>query len=117
MKFSGSVGFWEKDVETKPGVYQSCIIEKPYTGDVYRFGRKWDSAGNEQQNDNFNISNQISILSDLYMRENWPSIKYVKWNGVKWKVGNVNIDYPRITMDIGGIYHGKEPVKSPSATS
>lgn len=108
MKFSGSVGFWSEDVEVSPGVYRPAIIEKPYTGDVYRFGQRWQTGMSNHQNDDFNISNQISILADLYMRENWPSIKYVRWNGVKWKVSNIDVDYPRIKIDIGGVYNGKE---------
>lgn len=106
MKFYGQVGFWEDDVETKPGVWKpASIVEKTYSGDVNRNTRKFQSSDGNQ-NGEFAITNQISILGDLYIRQNWPSIKYIIWNGTKWKVTNVDVNYPRIVLDIGGVYNG-----------
>lgn len=108
MKFAGRIGFWEKDRETKPGVYRPRIVEKTYIGDVLRNVRRFQTAEN-QQNDNLVVSNRISIFSDLYMRNNWSSIKYVLWNRVKWKVTSVDIgSYPRVILDLGGVYNGEE---------
>lgn len=109
MKFYGVVGFWIKETEVNPGVWKSQILERPYTGDILRNNRKFQSA--DQQNDNFTISNQISILADLYARENLNSIRYVVWNRVAWKVSSVEINYPRITLELGGVYNGERPVE------
>lgn len=107
MKFSGRVGFWIKDVETKPGVYKPEIVEKSYTGDIQRNTRRFQSAEN-QQNENLKITNRISIISDLYMQKNWPSVKYVLWNNVKWNVSSVDLSsYPRVILELGGVYNGK----------
>lgn len=107
MKFSGKVGFWLEDVETKPGVYKPQIVEKPYTGDVLRNTRRFQTAEN-QQNENLKVTNRLSIISDLYMQKNWGSIKYVLWNGVNWSVTSVDISsYPRVILDLGGVYNGK----------
>lgn len=107
MKFSGKIGFWEKDIETKPGVYKSMIVEKAYVGDVMRSNRRFQTAQN-QQNENLVISNQISVISDLYMQQNWGSIKYVLWNNVRFKVSSVDIgSFPRIILELGGVYNGK----------
>lgn len=106
MKFVGKVGFWEEEVEVKPGVFRSDIVEKTYTGEVYRNKRRFQS-GENQQNENLVINNQISILSDLYARNNWGSIRYVIWNGVKWKVTSIEVAHPRLILEIGGIYNGK----------
>lgn len=107
MKFSGKVGFWKKDVETKPGVYKSNIVEKNYTGDVLKNIRRFQPAEN-QQNENLRVNNQLSIISDLYMQQNWASIKYVVWNGSKWSVSSVDIgSYPRVILELGGVYNGK----------
>lgn len=107
MKFSGRVGFWINDVEVKPGVYKNRTIEKPYTGDVLKNVRNFQSAEN-QINDNLRVNNRLSIISDLYMQKNWASIKYVLWNGVKWKVSSVDIgSYPRVILELGGVYNGK----------
>lgn len=105
MKFYGMVGFWTEDVETKPGVYQSLITERPYTGDVSTNRRNWQNGGN--QNDTLTVNNQISILADMFMQQNWQSIKYVTWNGMKVKASSVTVDYPRITIELGGEYHGE----------
>lgn len=104
MKFSGKVGFWEEDVEVSPGIYKPSCIEKLYTGDVCRDNRRFQSS--DSQNDTFTVNNQISILGDLYAYTNWPSIKYVNWNGIKWKVNSVEVNYPRLTLEIGGVYNG-----------
>lgn len=107
MKFSGKVGFWIKDAEVKPGVYKPDIVEKNYTGDVLRNSRRFQPAEN-QQNDNLRIVNRLSIISDLYIQKNWPSIKYVTWNEVKWSVTSVDvISYPRVILELGGVYNGK----------
>ena len=109
MKFSGKIGFWIKDVEIKPGVFQPQIIEKNYTGDVLRNIRRFQSVEN-QQNENLAVNNKLSIISDLYLQQNWGSIKYVSWNGVNWQVSSVDIgSFPRIVLELGGVYNGKTP--------
>ena len=109
MKFSGKVGFWIKDVEIKPGVFKPQIIEKNYTGDVLRNIRRFQSVEN-QQNENLAVNNKLSIISDLYLQQNWGSIKYVSWNGVNWQVSSVDIgSFPRIVLELGGVYNGKTP--------
>lgn len=111
MKFSGTVGFWIKDVETKPGVYKPQIEEKRYTGDVMTNSRRFQSAEN-QQNENLIITNRLSIISDLYMQKNWGSIKYVYWNNVRWCVSSVDVSsYPRIILELGGVYNGKSSTR------
>lgn len=113
MKFSGKVGFWKGNSETEvsPGVYRSGIIERPYVGDVLEDYRSW--SNDEMQNSQFKIGNRITILSDLYARRNWTSIKYVEWNNVKFNVTGVIVGYPKITLEInGGIYNGEGPIKS-----
>lgn len=108
MKFSGKVGFYTQEYkETKPGVYEPEIVEKPYTGDVLRDQRRFQPVEN-QQNENLIISNRISIISDLYMKQNWASVRYVIWNGAKWKVNSIDVSqYPRVLMDLGGVYNGE----------
>lgn len=100
MKFSGEIGFWKEDVEVHPGIWKPEIIERHYTGDVLRNRRSFQ--GPNDQNETFTIANRISILGDLYARENWPSIRYIFWKGTKWKVTSVEEDFPRLLLEIGG---------------
>lgn len=104
MKFYGKVGFWEGSVEVKPGIFKSRIIERPYTGDVSWNNRHFQTS--ENQNDDISLNNQISILSDLYSKKNFASIRYVVWNDIKWRVTNVEVNYPRLVLTIGGVYNG-----------
>lgn len=106
MKFSGIVGFWEEEVEVSPGVWQPKRIERKYIGELLRNNRVLQRS--DTQSKNLTINNQISILSDLYARQNWHSISYVIWNGVKWDVDSVDVDYPRLTLTLGGIHHDNE---------
>ncbi len=108
MKFAGKVGFWITADETKPGIFKDHMVEKYYTGDVTRAYHKWDSRS-EATTDDFSLNNQISILGDLFAQENWPSIKYVLWNGVRWKVKTVGISFPRLTLEVGGPWNGQVP--------
>lgn len=108
MKFSGIIGFWDKDVEVRPGVYKPNVIEKQYTGDVLQNQRSFQPV-NDQPNDDLTINNRISIVADLYMQEHWPSIKYVIWKGSKWKVKMIDVGYPRLTLTIGGLYNENSP--------
>lgn len=106
MKFSGEIGFWLGDEEVKPDVWKPKILEKHYTGDVLRNRRNFQ--GSNDQNKTFTISNQISILADLYARENWHSIRYICWKGTKWEVNSVEENYPRLTLEIGGEWNENE---------
>lgn len=104
MKFYGTIGFWDGSSEIKPGVYKPTIIEKLYSGNVNWNNRHFQPS--ENQNDDIRLNNQISILSDLYAQQNFSSIRYVVLNGVKWRVTNVEVNYPRLVLTIGGVYNG-----------
>lgn len=105
MKFSGIVGFVLDEVDVSLGTYKPQVEERQYKGDVRRNTRR--NVSTDYQNSDVEISNQISILSDLYSQQNWNSIKYVIWNGVKWSVTNIDLsDYPRLILDLGGVYNG-----------
>lgn len=108
MKFAGKVGFWVDDVEVKPGIHRSEMIERPYVGDVTRSYHKWE-AQTMSTDDNLRLNNQITILADLYARQNWGSIKYVVWSGVRWKVNTIQVSFPRLTLEIGGVWNGETP--------
>lgn len=105
MKFCGKVGFWDglAEEETAPGVYRPAIVEKSYFGEIERNYQKNQSG--EFQNDNFTISNSVRILADLYLQNNWNSVRYVEWGGTKWKVNTIEVGYPSIKMELGGVYN------------
>ena len=103
-KFYGSVGFADT-VETKPDVFENVITERDYQGDIFKIHRKLVSA--DHLNDDIIASIKISILADPFAYNHFHTIKYVSWMGANWKVTNVEVEYPRLIMEIGGVYNGQ----------
>ena len=106
-KFYGQIGFVQTvEYPADSGIWIDQATERTYYGDVNRAVRKWETA--QKINDNINISNEISILSDPYVTQNIAWIRYVNWNGTKWKVSSVEVQYPRLILSIGGVYNGEQ---------
>ena len=104
MKWFGAIGYAEQ-VETKPGVWKEEITEREYFGDMTRINRRLQSAN--QVNDNIDISNEISIVSDPYANENFHSMRYATYMGTKWKITSVEVQYPRLILSLGGVWNGE----------
>ena len=102
-KFYGAIGFAES-VETRPGVHMEQIVERKYFGDLIRNTRRLQSA--DQLNDNINIANEISIVADPYANEHFYEMRYIEFQGAKWKVSNVEVKFPRLILTVGGLYNG-----------
>ncbi len=102
-KFYGNIGF-VKTVETSPDIWETVETVKRYRGDLVRNQRRWED--NESVNEDLTISNEISIVADKFAYENIDAMKWVEVMGAKWKVNSVTIDYPRITLTVGGVYNG-----------
>lgn len=103
MKWFGVIGY-AKTVETTPGVWEEQITERKYFGDVTRNARRLQTT--DQVNDNVDISNEISVVSDPYALQNFHAIRYAEWMGTKWKISNVDVQYPRLTLSLGGVWNG-----------
>lgn len=102
-KYFGMIGF-EHSAETKPGVWTEEIVERPYYGELYKNTRRLQEAS--QVNDNVTIGNELSIIADPYAVENFHSMRYASFMGTKWNVTSVDVQYPRLTLTLGGIYNG-----------
>lgn len=102
-KWFGTIGY-AIDEETRPGVWEKKITERQYYGDLIRNTRKLESSG--QVNDNVIIADDISIISDPYAVEHFHSMLYAECFGSKWKILSVDVQYPRLTLTLGGLYNG-----------
>ena len=102
-KFYGNIGYAEQ-VEVRPGVWDEQIVERPYYGDLMRNTNVNQSPTGV--NPNINISNNISVVADLYATKNTQYMRYVEFMGAKWQITNIEIQYPRIILTVGGIYNG-----------
>jgi len=103
-KYYGTIGYGIT-VETAPGVWKEQITERQYYGDVNRFSRRWEPR--DQVNDDLNINNEISIVADPFAYEHFATMRYIEWMGVKWKITTVEVQYPRLILNIGGVYNGE----------
>lgn len=103
-KFYGPIGYAISE-ETAPGVWTDRIIERNYYGDVLK-NYEHTSPGNSI-NDDVNIRNSLSIVSDPFAIQHFHTIKYVKWLGAAWKVSSAEVQYPRLILTIGGVYNGE----------
>ena len=104
-KFYGKIGYVLTE-ETIPGVYTNNVIERFYRGDVIRINRRWDTG--EKVNEDVDVSNEISILSDPFAERHFHLIRYVEWAGTLWKVKSVTVERPRLRLTIGGVYNGQQ---------
>lgn len=101
-KYSGKIGFMST-IETEPGVWEETIVERSYRGDVVRNNSRYQQG--MSTNDNIVVNNSISIVSDPFTNENFQHIRYVTFMKNKWKVSNIEIEYPRIILTLGGSYN------------
>ncbi len=104
-KWYGKVGFSET-TETSPGVWEEEITERPYYGDIVRNHKRWESG--ENLNDNISLQNELSIVSDPYAVQNFHCIRYAEFMGTKWRVTAVDVQYPRLSLSLGGVYNGPQ---------
>lgn len=101
-KYYGKIGYAITE-ETTPGVWEEKIVERYYYGDVIKNFKRYQNS--DHLNDNINISNRLSIIADPFAYNNFINIRYVKWLGSKWKIESAEVDYPRLLLDIGGVYN------------
>lgn len=102
-KFHGFIGF-STFAETAPGVHEEQIVEQEYTGEFLRDAKRWGST--EYLNDNLSLTSRVSVIADPFALDNIAAVRYVKWNGVKWKVGSIEHQRPRLILQLGEVYNG-----------
>lgn len=100
-RYYGNIGF-AIQTETKPGIWEDSIEERPYKGEVIRNGRRYENG--EGINDNFTITNSFSIISDAFLYSHIPAMRYLEYLGSKFKIVSVDIDRPRVILSVGGVY-------------
>ena len=108
-KWSGKIGFMLPEVEVRPGVWKpESVIEKQYRGDLTKDFRRTNSTS-DSVNDNITLNNQLSIVANPFVMENFYAIRYVIHMGVAWKVTSIDSSQrPRLVLTLGGVYNGKQ---------
>lgn len=103
-KWFGKIGYAVTS-ETRPGIWEEVIIERNYYGDMTRNSRRLQATS--QVNDDININNELSIISDPYAMNSFHAMRYAEFMGTKWKITNVEVQYPRLILSLGGLYNGE----------
>lgn len=106
-KFCGMVGFGITEEDpAQTGVWTERIVLRRYRGDVVRAIRRRENG--EGINDNVTVDNSISIVADTFACEHLNAIRFVVWNGIRWKVNSIELQRPRMILSVGGVYNGPE---------
>lgn len=103
-KFYGKVGYVES-INKGDGIFENIPTEHSYYGDIINISKRWQTT--ENLNDDIRLEQTVSIIADQYAWDNYYKIRYVIIDGAAWRVTNVTVSRPRMTLFIGGIYNGK----------
>lgn len=102
-KFCGLIGY-QVTVEIEPGIYEEQYVVNQYYGDIIRNTRRLQD--NSKVNPDVTISNQFSIVADPFANQHFHEMRYIECMGVKWKITEVEVQYPRLILTVGGLYNG-----------
>ena len=105
-KWCGKIVFAE-NVEQEPGVWVLRITERTYYGELV--SNRWKRQNSGNVNDDLRILNDISIVADPYATEPYSQIVYAELDGVKWRVTDCDVQYPRLILTMGGVWNGESP--------
>ncbi len=101
MKWYGDIAF-SNQVETEPDVIEEKLITRKFMGDITRAHNNNDA--NSNINIDVSISNQLSVLMDPFLQNNFHKIVYVEFMGTKWTVSSVDIQDRRLLLSFGKVY-------------
>ena len=103
-KFYGPIGY-ANPVEERPGIWTNEIIERMYYGELLSNHSSRKDSPNST-NDNLTINSQISIVADPFAIEKFYSMKWIEFMGTKSEIANVDPQFPRLLLTLGGVYRG-----------
>lgn len=101
-KYFGVIGY-EVTEEVEPGIYVESFVEKQYYGDIIRNSRRLQDVN--KVNPDVTISNQFSIVADPFANNHFHEMRYIEYMGTKWKITDIEVEYPRLILSVGGIYN------------
>lgn len=105
-RWYGEIGFSTTE-ETAPGIHTEVIVTREYYGDLIKQSiRRADI--NHSTNKDVDISNRISFVADPFAYAHIGQIRYATYAGLKWEVSDIDIDRPRLTVSLGGVYNEEQ---------
>lgn len=105
-KWYGRVGFMNTVYDSAHrGTFKEQFTLREYYGDILRMSQRWQTVA-DKTNDDVSVSHRISIVSDPFAAQHFHEIRFVEWLGTRYKAESVEVEYPRIIISLGGVYHG-----------
>lgn len=101
MKWFGQIAFTVQS-ENEAGITTETLVIRDYYGDLLKV---YKNDENNQVNLNFNVRNRISVLADPFAMNTFHSIAYITFMGAKWRVSGVEVQFPRLLIDLGDVYN------------
>lgn len=86
---------------------EDVITERNYLGDVIQRTETFNTAASVLPQ--YQTTTSVSVLSDADLAKNYRSIRYVTYLGDRWEVSSVVMQYPRLVLYLGDVYHGPTP--------
>lgn len=109
-RWVGTIGFAQQKEQTidgvPSGVWVEEIVQRKYSGDLLK--HRIATQNSSEINDSMNISNQISLIADPYALKNFTTMRYLTFMGTKWKIRDIDVEFPRIILTIGDMYNEAE---------
>lgn len=100
-RFSGKLGF-VMTRETEEGVWLEDVVEIPVKGTIRSLYVR--NNNDASVNTDLRLTNEVSVLMDTKIKTHLETLKYVVWKGSKWEVQSIGVNYPRLTINLGGLY-------------
>lgn len=101
MKWFGEIGYFVES-ENEGGVVTNSYQKQEYYGDIIK-NYKTNTSENAV-NENFEINNRISVVADPYLISHFHKIAWISFMDAKFKVRSVELQYPRLIVDLGGVF-------------
>lgn len=102
-RFHGIIGYIYTE-EVRPGVWEEVTVERKYYGNMTKKATSWSYG--DSRIPNYELSTVLSVVADPFGFNHYNHIRYIAYMGQLWTVKNVDVQYPRIELTIGGIYNG-----------
>lgn len=102
-KYSGLVGY-STQAETAPGVWKTVDNSRLMKGDFYMESSRHQSG--DKVNDDISLNHRISLMADEWVMKNYPLMRWIEIDGIKWEITSVELKRPRIVVNVGGLYNG-----------
>jgi len=105
MKDIIQLGFLLEESETKPGIWERSIVEKPYPADISRVYSTRIPDNSQNISKKLNLS--FSVYLDAFINDNLENLTYIQYKGQNYIIEELSPLRPKLTIRIGGLYNGQ----------